>query len=228
MSIRVTLVSANIGRGVKPSVTRENIRRIHHGFPGAVIGWQEIDEADEADEHAILARVFADHDNIGFAKAVPISIPKPWAVVEGSAVVTHACDWLAHATPDRWIVEAVAQHPDLAEPVRFANGHYPLARLGGNEGRARWTDCQAAWEARATAWHRSGITTLTTRDTNRLRNMPRLHPSERQLLPNAITRITAIPGSVGVKVLDRRDVNLTIDGHSARGVDLLLTVKENQ
>jgi hypothetical protein len=137
-----------------------------------------------------------------------------------------ACRFIPHATPNRYVVSALCSHPDLTEPVVFMNGHYPLARLAGREGRARWNDCHEAWTKRALLWHREGYTIITTRDTNRLRLMPKLHPTERQLLPNAISRITVIPGSVGVKVTGRRDVDLTIDRHSARGVDLLLSVKE--
>jgi hypothetical protein len=176
----------------------------------------------------MLAATFGDdhYRNVGFAHACPISVPSAWEIVPGSALVTLACKWLAHATPDRWVVEVLAKHPLLAAPVRFANGHYPLARLGGKEGRHRWEDCQAAWQSRAIDWHQSGITTITTRDTNRLRRMPKLHPSERQLLPNAISRISVVPGSVAVTVLGRRDVNLTIDGHDARGVELGLTTRD--
>lgn len=225
MSVRATVVTANIGRNVKPAETRANIERVRHGFPNAIIGWQEIDEADAADEHAILAKTFGEleYHNVAFRQAVPISVPKPWTVED--AEVTKACEGLAHTTPNRYVVAALCSHPDLSEPVVILNGHYPLARLGGRLGQGRWNDTQAAWERAAGRWHRRGHTILTTRDTNRLRNMPLLHPLERQLLPNAISRISVIPGSVGVSVTGRRDVNLTIDGHDARSVELLLTVK---
>lgn len=225
MSVRQSVVTVNIGRGYKTGEAHDNILRVRHGFPGAIIGWQEIDEADPADEHKILAATFgpAHYRNVGFAHAVPISVPLDWEIVPGSAKVTKASKWLAGASPDRFIVEVVATHPLLTEPVRFANGHYPLARLGGKEGGRRWEDCQAAWQSRAVEWHQSRITTVTTRDTNRLRRMPKVHPSERQLLPNAISRISVIPGSVDVKRIGTRVVNLTIDGHDAHAVDLVLS-----
>ncbi len=225
MSVRLWVVTANIGRGESTASARDNIMRIRHGYPNPVVGWQEIDEADGPDEHHILGNVFgpATYRNVGFQKSVPISVPAPWTVEKGTA--THACQWLAHCTPDRWVVSALCTHPDLSEPVVFMNGHYPLARLGGRQGRSRWRDTQAAWVKVAAEWHRRGYTIITTRDTNRLRRMPRLHPLERQLLPNAISRISVIPGSVAVSKVGSRDVNLTIDGHSARGVQLALTVK---
>lgn len=223
--VSLTVVTANIGRGYRPSEARDNFERVRHGFSDALIGWQEIDEADQADEHKLLAHIFGpDHyRNVGFRHSVPISVPAPWTVEQ--ADVVFACKFLPHATPNRYIVSALCSHPDLSEPVVFLNGHYPLARLGGREGRARWSDCQASWVKRVLEWRQEGHTIVTTRDSNRLRFMPKLHPSERQLLPNAISRISVIPGSVGVKVVDRRDVNLTIDGHNARGVDLQLHAK---
>lgn len=228
MSVRLTIVTANIGRGYRPGEAADNFLRVRHGFPGAVIGWQEVDEADSANEHKLLAHTFGPehYRNVAMARAVPISIPAAWTVVPGSARVTKACKWLAHATPDRWIVEVLATHPLLSEPVRFANGHYPLARLGGRLGKSRWEDCHGAWTERAKEWHETGIMTLTTRDSNRLRRMPKLHPTERQLLPNAISRISVVPGSVAVTKVGHRDVNLTIDGHNARGVTLVLSAKK--
>lgn len=228
-SVELTVVTANIGRGVPPAVRRDNIVRVRHGFPGAIIGWQEIDEADTGDEHAMLAKTFGpDHyRNVGFEHAVPISVPAPWEVID--ADVTEACKFLPHATPNRYIVSALSKHPDLAEPVVFMDGHYPLARLGGKEGAARWADTQRAWVVKAAEWHRAGHTIFTTRDTNRLHNMPKVHQLERQLLPNAIARVSVIPGSVSVvRRGTPRHVNLTIDGHDAKGVDLVLSVKKEK
>lgn len=225
-AVRATVVTANIGRGVRPSVVRENVARVRHGFPGAFIGWCEIDEADEADEHAILERQFGpDHyRNVAFRQAVPISVPNEWEVLE--ADVVKACDFIPHATPNRYIVSALCKHPNLAQPVVFENGHYNLPRLGGREGRERWQDCHANWTKRTLLWHREGHTVITTRDTNRLRLMPKLHPTERQLLPNAIVRISVVEGSVAVRRVGLKVVNMTIDGHDAKGVDLVLSVKE--
>lgn len=225
-AVKVALVTANVGRGVPPAETKANIVRVRHGFPGAVIGWQEVDEADRGDEHAMLAATFGDdhYRNISFPKACPISLPKPWTVEIATAHL--ACEALAKTTPRRYIIEAHCTHPDLDDAVVFLNGHMPLARLGGAKGQERWDECHAAWVKVAHAVHISGYTILTTRDTNRLRNMPKLHPTERQLLPNAISRISVIEGSVAVRLLGRRNVNLTIDSHDARGVELSLSIKK--
>lgn len=227
MSVRLTVVTCNIGRGYQHGEARDNINRVRHGFFRPLVGWQEIDEADPDNEHNALDHIFGPelYRNVARNHAVPISVPEPWEVID--ADVALASKWLAHASPNRYVVSARCVHPGLANPVVFMNGHYPLARLGGKEGRARWQDCHASWVKRVLDWRAAdGDTIITTRDTNRLRRMPKLHPSERQMLPNAISRITVIPGSTGVKLLDRHNVNLTIDGHSARGVDLALIDKE--
>ena len=135
-------------------------------------------------------------------------------------------------TPNRIIVSAQcrpADDPDFP-PVIFLNGHYPLARAAA--AKRLWKDCQRSWTERAQHLHDragGGFTIITMRDTNRHGPMPRIHPRERQLLAPGIDRISVVPADasspnlVTVRVLRRRVVNLTIDGHDARGVDLRLT-----
>lgn len=228
MTVRLTVVTANIGRGYGNGEARDNIIRVRHGFgPAPLVGWQEIDEADQADEHAILGRIFGPntYDNVAFRQAVPISVPQPWGVIHSK--VTKACDFIPKATPTRYIVSAVCQHPDLPAPIVFMNGHYNLPRLGGKQGPKHWRDCQEAWETEALEWHREGLDVVTTRDSNRLRRMPKLHPLEKQLLPNAIVRISLIPhpkSALKITAGHQQVVNLTIDRHEAKGVEL--TIKE--
>lgn len=229
MTVRLTVVTANIGRGYFRGEARVNITKVRHGFGTTpLVGWQEIDEADTADEHKILGHIFGPntYDNVAFRQAVPISVPQPWGVIHSDVV--KACDFIPKATPNRWIVSAVCQHPDLPEPVVFMNGHYNLPRLGGKTGKQRWKDCQAAWEAKTLEWHREGLNVVTTRDSNRLRRMPKLHPLERQLLPNAIVRVSLIPhpkSALKITAGPQRVVDLSIDRHEAKGVELRINVR---
>ena len=254
-SVTITVVTANIGRGVSTDVAHANLRKIARGFPGAFVGFQEIDEADAPDEAALVATRFPTvnqatgtgmHDELasagqgtyafagfsgpGWKRATPIAVPTTWNIVRDS--VRKSSDGLAHVTPNRVIVSARCRPVDDPHfpPVMFLNGHYPLART--EEAKAIWKECQASWTTRASEVHdrpAGGFTIITTRDTNRHGPMPKIHPRERQLLTPGIDRISVIPAQpssphrVTVHVLRRRVVNLTIDGHDARAVDLRLT-----
>ncbi len=173
---------------------------------------------------------FAGFSGPGWKRATPFGVPTTWNVLRQSA--RKSSDGLAHVTPHRVIVSAQcrpADDPDFP-PVMFLNGHYPLART--EAAKQLWRDCQASWTARANKVHdaaEGGFTIITTRDTNRHGPMPKVHPRERQLLAPGIDRISVIPAEsssphlVTVRVLDRRVVNLTIDGHDAHAVVLRLT-----
>ena len=254
-SVTITVVTANIGRGVSSDVAHANIRSVAQTFPGASVGFQEIDEADSPDEAALIDTRFPSgddgspqgmHDTLeslghhsyafagfsgpGWKRATPLAVPTTWDILRRSA--KKSLDGLAHVTPNRVIVSAQCRPVDdpLFPPLMFLNGHYPLART--KTARQLWRDCQASWTARAMEIHdgpAGGLTIITTRDTNRHGPMPRIHPRERQLLTRGIDRISVIPAQpsspnlITVRVLRRRKLNLTIDGHDAHGVDLRLT-----
>lgn len=254
-SVTITVVTANIGRGVSTDEAHANIRRIARSFPGAFVGFQEIDEADAPDEGELIPKrftpvgavpqqdvqgvftsegqptyTFAGMEGPGWKRATPVAVPSTWVIVRQS--VRKSSDGLAGVTPHRVIVTARCRptaDPDFP-PVVFLNGHYPRART--EPAKRIWKECQASWVTRAAEIHDAtggGSTIITLRDTNHHGPMPRLHPSERQLLPAGIDRISVIPAEpaspnlVTARVLARRTVNLTIDGHDARAVVLRLT-----
>lgn len=253
-SVTITIVTANIGRGVSAEVAHANIRRVARTFSGAFVGFQEIDEADAPDETALLVArfpsgeppqagmheelassghgtyTFAGFGGPGWKRATPFAVPTTWDIVRQS--VRKSSDGLAKVTPHRVIVSALCRPVDDPDfpPVMFLNGHYPLARTA--VAKRLWRDCHASWTARVGEVHDAsggGHTVITTRDTNRHGRMPRLHPRERQLLAPGIDRISVIPAEpssphvVTARVLDRRRLDLTIDGHDAHGVVLRLT-----
>lgn len=231
--MKLTVVTANIGRGESPLNCEANLRRIRQAFPGALIGFQEIDEADGPDEHAILKRVFHDYTFAGWHTFEPIAVPPGWRIRHER--VDKACDGLARATPTRWVVQATVEPDDGSlPPFVDENGHYNLPRLDGvgrrGAGQQRWHDCQTEWTARTGHWHQRGLTVITQRDTNHHGLMPCIHPGEKQLLdPVAIDKVSVVPApassdlAVHVKVLGGRSANLTIDGHNAEAVELELT-----
>jgi len=108
-SVTITVVTANIGRGVTADVAHANIHRIATSFPGAFVGFQEIDEADAPDEtalvhtrfptvdepsltplHDVLAAAgretydFAGFSGPGWKRATPIAVPTSWRIVRQS------------------------------------------------------------------------------------------------------------------------------------------------
>ena len=208
-----------------------------------LVGWQEIDEADAAAEHDILAEVFrrlpsglragAEHealartfgrgyDHVGFGTACPISVP-PGLVVRRWQV-TQTCEGRRKVTPHRVCVQALIDVPGLRDWPGFVdlNGHLPYRAPD------LWLIAHRKWRSIAQGWRDGGWTQLTQRDTNKHGHMPLLDVTERQLIPGeTIDKVSTIEGRLGrrlhVDVLDRKRVNLTIDGHDARGVLVRLT-----
>jgi hypothetical protein len=111
--------------------------------------------------------------------------------------------------------------------VIFMNGHFPFRTPD------RWADCQRNWRAHVEKVHDKGVTIITTRDVNfheeELGPLPRLHADERQVFDDGIDRITIIEANpsasdlVEVRARRRPPVDLDIDGHNARVVELTLT-----
>lgn len=227
----LTVVTANIGRHATQAQARENVRRVLNRFPEAAIGWQEIDEADEAEEWRIL-NYWASTNRavIGRGTATPLMVPAGWGVQARG--VRRACRGLAKVTPDRNIVWARVTRWNLdgtggsVGPIVLANGHYPLARLGEG-GQQRWDECHAAWTLFAHHVHEQGWTLITTRDTNQHGPMPLIHPKERQWLGEGIDEISVVPGDVRV---ERRSepitLDLDIDGHNAHALTLRVTARD--
>jgi hypothetical protein len=131
-TVSLTVITANIGRHVSQAKAHENVHRIRVRFPHALIGFQEIDEADAADEHRILNQRFGpqgptDHTFVFAARQqlVPIAVPAPWTIA--SASVTKTCDGRQHVTPQRVVVTAHVRNSEHEgfPPVVFMNGHYP-------------------------------------------------------------------------------------------------------
>lgn len=205
-----------------------------------LVGWQEIDEADLADEHQLLAEVFrpgghragAEHATLarsfargythaGFATATPISVP-PGLVVRRQHV-DKTCEGRRKVTPHRVCVQALIDVPELRDWPAFLdlNGHLPL------HAPDLWREAHQAWREISDDWRAGGWTQLTQRDTNWRQPMPKLDAWERPLLVEGVDRITTVRGRLGrllhVEVLDRRIVQLSIDGHDADGAKLKLT-----
>jgi hypothetical protein len=154
-------------------------------------------------------------------------VPPTWDITGHSVV--QACKGKAGHTPRRVIVTARCRPVDRPDfpPVIFMNGHFPFRTPD------RWADCQRNWRAHVEKVHDKGVTIITTRDVNfheeELGPLPRLHADERQVFDDGIDRITIIEANpsasdlVEVRARRRPPVDLDIDGHNARVVELTLT-----
>lgn len=228
-SIELTVVTANIGRkhASKENV-RQNIGVIKRAAAGAVIGFQEIDEADAALEHNEKVDGLPQHSFASLKQLCPIAVPKMlWQITADN--VTPTCKGRKHVTPPRVVVTARIKSvfdPDFP-PVIIMNGHYP------HGAKDLWKVCQSNWKKHVEEIHGKGLTIITTRDVNFHEEddgpLPALHQDERQLIKQGIDRITVIqaPASsrdlVKVRAGNPRVIDLDIDNHNAHAVDLTLT-----
>lgn len=244
--VRVWLVTANIGRGVPPEVARRNIARVFVSFftgnrarltawwfrVGAIIGWQEIDEADQPDEHGILhqlAKRLAPPGCtwVGFAEATPLLVPPGWRVVwEQVTLTSHGRGKPAPEphTPHRVCVRALLEHVATGIRILVPNGHWPRDEIWD-----LWVECNGSWMELYGQFAASpkGYTVASTRDRNRVRPH-RLHVGEEQHLPDGlIDEVSTMEGdgpfATTVRVIKTKRVNMGIDGHDAWGVLLEFT-----
>jgi hypothetical protein len=213
-----------------------------------LVGWQEIDEADPGDEHeditdlfgepahGTLARSFmladgkpAGYTHAGFNQATPVSVPAPLAVTR--TVVTQTCPGRSRtdarkagtaATPHRVCVQALIDVPGLPDWPGWwhDNGHLPfqVPDLAAH--------AAGAWRHVVNEQQRDGRLIITTRDTNTHGPGPSIDPLGVTLTRpvDLIDKIVVVPTTpassrrLTYEVLDRHDVNLTIDGHNAKGI----------
>ena len=226
------LVTANIGRKSSIAGVWSDVREIKAKSPGAIVGWQEIDEADPAPEHEILKKVWAkSHRFVGMRTKVPISIPRNrYRVLEKRVVF--AAKGIAHVSPTRWVVETLVQDKrNAAITFVIINVHYPAGAWNADtheraeEARDEaWNDMFRVHKARVKHWHNKGYTVFWVGDVNRMA-MPKVHPDERQVVTRGIDSISFIPCDTGVrvKVLHSGIIELFSD-HNASWVEFKLTI----
>ena len=144
----ITVVTANIGRGVGTDVAHANIRRVTRTFPGAFVGFQEIDEADAPDEGALLLARFpaaAEPEETGMHDELTGQHTYAFAGFEGRGLMTQALNAVVrHAFTNLGLhrVEANIQ-PGNAASIALAKrcgfqleGYSPkYLKIGG-----RWRD----------------------------------------------------------------------------------------
>lgn len=203
---------ANIGRGVPRQMIVNNIARVIHG--GGAVSWQEIDEADQFNNHDILeAHLPKGTIKVGWDTTNPITLPDRFVLQHEE--VTKACDGLAEFTPERFLVTAIVSLKDRPHVGTFAfvNGHDPINRP---ETQSRREEMQAKRRDEVDSLVNAGLSTIWDADVNTL-HYPLQHENERTLAKSGLSVIRFVPAKKGMRFHehDRGGINLTIDGHDA-------------
>lgn len=228
---RVEVWTANFGRGADSAKYKRNLERLLAAADSdrAVLCLQEIDEADEPDEHGILRSLTA----VGYARAgwktsVPILLSRSHFKLRASRVKV-ASRGLAGVTPHRPVVLAltwvlrlhgsrVGQVDPEAPEMAFVNFHIPLKRPSTMGRRLQVRAVAAAKIAFNLA---RGRVVVACCDSNTRGVWKPLVRGEKVVLDAGIDMILVyVPTGWRVNVVKRKRVDLRIDGHDAHGAVL--------
>lgn len=220
------LVTANLGRKATPLGTLNDMRKIKRSLSRPIVGWQEIDEADPGDEHAMLKRVYRNFIQIGFKGRVPISVPRSkYRVLQRNTIV--GSQGIPNVSPRRLLTEVLLQDRDNAA-IKFVviNVHYPAGAFNKkieSTQRARenaWDNMFAVHKRRVQYWANKGVTVFWVGDVNRM-GMPKVHPRERQVITAGIDSLSFIEGDTRVAFVRQGVVDLNSD-HNAKWAEFRL------
>lgn len=222
VSYNLVPLTANFGRGVSAVEFRANVLAVLEANDNAVLGIQELDEADKPNEHAILAASIDPSDTrVGWRTMEPIVVP--WMLKVAPQVITFACKGLSGYTPTRHIVEAVVRNPAQRQVPRVVvmNQHPPINRPATRT--RRWRQ-RRVHKRRVKFWYDRGITVVWMGDMNDPA-YPRMHRHEKTAVHAGLDYIRYVvhPRGAQVEVKATGTVDLTIDGHNAHWARLRLT-----
>lgn len=215
------IATANLGRGVSTDVFRDNVRKMVNRLRGAIVCFQEIDEADLPPERRILGlRMRRSWWFAGRRTAVMIAVPKTWVRLDEKVI--QASKGVAGVTPDRKLVSTLIRSRVRKQlhPIAVLNIHFPYVRSGLNASDHRrasdaWESCFAALVAETSRRvDLQNTTTFICMDGNKIK-MPKPHPDARLLLgEHGIDKIWVVERSVDVRLLATGMVDMTIDNHN--------------
>lgn len=216
---RITVVTANLGRGASREEFRGNVDRLHDKFDlkRTFFGFQEIDETDVPEEMDRLRHIFSDtHRFVGVKTHVPILVPRTFtpSVVE----VDKSSDGVAGLQPDRHVVDVVVFPAGLKtkRKIRFLNTHIGRDIEELEEERRQSLDCLKKH-------YDNDRPTIATMDAN-TENLGQLEKGEKRLASARVDYIRAIERrDVQIRIIRRGSVNLIGDGHNAEYSDVQIT-----
>lgn len=212
----ITTETVNLGRGGRPGEFSENLARIRLRTPGQhrFYGFQEIDEADEPDEHKALKLTLGaqGYTFAGWKTHVPIAVPPGFKIKR--RIVKVASEGVDHLSPRRHVVTAVVHpddHPDCL--LAFTNTHF--ARDAEALARVR-SEADEVLRNRIRANNKAGLSGFLTADLNS-RRYRSLGAHETKIIGHRLDYVRSYEPEDGasIEVLDTGVVDLTIDGHNA-------------
>lgn len=225
-NIVIEVWNINLGRGYKPGELKANIERVLRKARSewAILIFQEIDEADSANEHAVLwGLAHEDYARAGWRDAVPILVGRDRGLIVRRRI-SPAGAGLAKVTPHRVVSEALVRmigrgtnNPLEGWPLFvFLGTHLALDREATKTRRAR---TRAVLKARA-MWHAArGRVVVYALDTNTHGTFPTMIPGEVTIRRRGIDLIRLwLPKGMRVVTREELFVDLTIDSHEAIGV----------
>lgn len=161
----------------------------------AVLFFNEVDEADAANEHALIADEFPEWDRRAWDTREPI-LTTGLRVLRGQSIA--GAKGVARQSPGRPIHEVIAYNPDGPDTV-FIGGHYPAGAHNGSRPAAAFALLMAGyttmlWKHRKRIRHhrKAGRHVVWAMDVN-WRQFPRLHRAERTLRRFGPDRVRVIP-----------------------------------
>lgn len=213
MAKRVTGFSVNWGRHENATEFRRNVLNVlDAGGDDAILGIQELDEADAPGEHSILRQALDGTEHlVGWSTFEPLVVPEHLRVRRSEVIPM--CRGLARFTPARFLIEALVMDPTRPEvpPVVWMNQHPPRNAAALMTRRAQ---CRAVHRQRVAYWNSRGYSIVWMGDMNDP-DYPQMHRNEQTAIHHGLDYIRYIPcrGGAQMEVVQTGSLNGTIDNH---------------
>lgn len=207
--MKIVVATANEGRGLSNVEVATDFLSILHVLRAVCrrffVGFQEIDEADTPNEHAILKRIFRRRQVVHLSGHEPMVLPRSTKLVTSYRI--HAAPGIPHVSPARYLNVSVVQMGVFKKrKFAFINTHY-VAGAFNNKVESTQKERVASWEQHFAVHKKEvedliaqGISVIWTGDVNRIHPvMPLLVPGERRLRVKGMDIVSVIEAKDGVK-----------------------------
>lgn len=219
--VTVTFGVWNAGRTKRKTVAESkriftrNFKLVHRKLRNGFGFFQEWDEADKADEHAISAKIASEtHRWLRFSTAVPVMIPDEWKIMRKPRPSTLKMSegipkWSPHRVLTKGLV-GLRSDPDCH--FLIGSTHIMRKRKGSaNEQRRKHINRLRRQFRYA---EKRDLAFIIGLDGNDL-DLPKLHPNAKVLYHRGLDYIIALDSTkVKFKRKRKETVDTTIDGHN--------------